>query len=81
DQALDFAGLDTTDPDIVAAIAQETAPHQTRRSAQQEAEGVLREQVQQQSAEVRELRGQASDLSRELELQREQVALIEPLVK
>jgi len=81
DQALDFAGLDTTDPDIVAAIAQETATHQTRRSAQQEAEGVLREQVQQQSAEVRELRGQASDLSRELELQREQVALIEPLVK
>lgn len=77
----DTVGLDASDAGVAAAIEQERATFQARRGAQREAESVLREQVKQQSAEVQELKGQAGDLTRELALQREQVDLIEPLVK
>lgn len=80
-EPMSTSDFDMTDPMVAEAMKSELETSQVRARARAESEAVLSAQVSQREAEVVELRGQVSDLQKEVALQEQQVNMIEPMVR
>jgi adhesin transport system membrane fusion protein len=76
-----FTPAESSDPEQEKAIASEKAFYESRQRTLEQAISISAVQADQRSAQTAELRSRIADLEKEVSLMRQQVDLIEPLVR
>jgi len=76
-----FTPAESADPEHAKAIASEKAFYESRQRTLEQATSISAVQADQRSAQLVELRSRIADLEKEVSLMRQQVDMIEPLVR